>query len=68
MAPNTAFVHSLTNTDPVMRALVDLENALVNYWKDNQALIESPLGECAALAAATRVFYQEQCHKLSRSV
>jgi len=45
--------------DSIERSLLDLEQALNKAWKANRCLI-CPIGELAALAAATRTFYQEQ--------
>jgi hypothetical protein len=58
MAQFTDFVHSASNDDQVLRSLMDLERTLTQAWKANP-VPESVLGECAALAAATRWFYQE---------
>ncbi len=52
------FVHSPTNADPVLRALLDIESVLTKAWANNQCL-DCPIGELAALAAATRQFYEE---------
>jgi len=44
--------------DPILRALMDIERALNDAWRNNRCLT-CPIGELTALAAATRQFYQE---------
>ena len=53
-------------TDPVELRLLELEQALMRAW---QACTDrtSPLGELAALAAATRTFYQERERERKRT-
>jgi len=43
--------------DPILRALMDIEQALEKAWLNNRCLT-CPIGELTALAAATRTFYQ----------
>jgi hypothetical protein len=45
--------------DPVEQALLHLEQKLTDAWTGNRCLT-CPIGELAALAAATRTFYQER--------
>jgi len=45
-------------SDPILRALMDIEQALSRAWENNRCL-KCPIGELVALAAATRTFYQE---------
>ena len=45
--------------DPIEHALTEIESKLRAAWTLNQCLT-CPLGELAALAAATLVFYQER--------
>ncbi len=52
------FVHSPTNADPVLRALIDIQSALTKAWSNNQCL-DCPIGELAALAGAIRTWYEE---------
>lgn len=45
--------------DQIERSLTEIESKLRDAWTLNQCLT-CPLGELAALAAATLIFYQEQ--------
>src|SRR6266571_7417079 len=45
--------------DPILRALMDIEQALLRSWQNNRC-VKCPIGELVAIAAATRTFYQEQ--------
>ena len=47
--------------DQIERSLTDIADRLRTAWQNNQCLT-CPLGELAALAAATLTFYREQ-HK-----
>ncbi len=58
-----AFVHSRLDSDPILHALLNIEQALTKAWANNP-VTESPLGELCALAGATRAFYEETRHKL----
>src|SRR5437867_3017893 len=44
--------------DPILRSLMDIEQALLRSWENNRCT-KCPIGELVALAAATRTFYQE---------
>ena len=45
--------------DQIERSLTDIADRLRTAWQNNQCLT-CPLGELAALAAATLTFYREQ--------
>ena len=45
-------------SDQIEKALREIEDALRKAWQNNRCLT-CPLGELAAIAAATRVFYME---------
>lgn len=45
--------------DPIEHHLRDMADRLQAAWRNNQCLT-CPLGELAALARATLIFYQEQ--------
>ena len=45
--------------DPILRALMDIEQALEKAWLNSRCLT-CPIGELVALAAATKTFYLEQ--------
>jgi hypothetical protein len=47
--------------DQIEEALAEIASTLKTAWTNNQCLT-CPLGELAALAAATLVFYQERKH------
>ena len=44
--------------DPILRSLIDIERTLSKAWTNNRCT-DCPIGELAALAAATRVYYEE---------
>ena len=46
-------------SDPILRSLMDIEQALTRAWEGNRCL-KCPIAELVAIAAATRTFYQEQ--------
>lgn len=53
------FVKGSDIKDPILRALTDLEQSLTKAWTGNRCLV-CPIGELAALAAATKTLYLEQ--------